>query len=122
MNHLDLHKQSKIDNLIEKYKSVFAKDKYDVGTVRDYEAHIDLMVDKYCYKRPYRCTAEDRKEIESQVSNLLKKKLIEEYYNPFAAPVTLAYKKEDEKKNKVVYKLQRIKQNCCSSITTFSVD
>lgn len=101
VNHLDLYQQSEIDKLIEKYKPVFAKDKYDVGTVRDYEAHIDLMVDKYCYKRPYRCTAEDRKEIENQISKLLKENLIEESYSPFAAPVTLAYKKEDEKKTRL---------------------
>lgn len=101
VNHLDLCQQSEIDKLIEKYKSVFAKDKYDIGTVRDYEAHIDLMVDKYCYKRPYRCTTEDRKEIESQISKLLSKNLIEESYSPFAAPVTLAYKKEDEKKTRL---------------------
>ncbi|GBP39191.1 hypothetical protein EVAR_26977_1 [Eumeta japonica] len=101
VDHLDLHQQAEIDTLLRKYKSVFAKDKYDVGTVRDYEAHIDLMVDKYCAKRPYRCTVNDRKEIEDQVSQLLKMKLIEESYSPFAAPVTLAYKKEDDKKTRL---------------------
>lgn len=100
-NHLDLRQQTEIDKLIQKYNTVFAKDKYDVGTVRDYEAHIDLMVDKYCYKRPYRCTPADRKEIENQISKLLKKNLIEESYSPFAAPVTLAYKKEDNKKTRL---------------------
>ncbi|GBP36065.1 hypothetical protein EVAR_29196_1 [Eumeta japonica] len=44
VDHLDLHQQAEIDTLLRKYKSVFAKDKYDVGTVRDYEAHIDLML------------------------------------------------------------------------------
>lgn len=33
---------------MDKYKSVFARDRYDIGTVKNYEAHIDLMVDKYC--------------------------------------------------------------------------
>lgn len=101
VNHLDVQQQSEIDKLIEKYKTVFAKDKYDIGTVRDYEAHIDLMTDKYCYKRPYRCTIEDRKEIESQISKLLERNLIEESYSPFAAPVTLAYKKEDGRKTRL---------------------
>ncbi|CAF4836697.1 unnamed protein product [Pieris macdunnoughi] len=101
VNHLDLYQQSEINKLLEKYKSVFAKDKYDIGTVRDYEAHIDLMVDKYCYKRPYRCTPEDRREIENQILKLLKNNLIEDSYSPFAAPVTLAYKKEDERKTRL---------------------
>lgn len=101
VNHLDAYKKSEIDELIEKYKSVFAKDKYDIGTVQNYEAHIDLIVDKYCYKRPYRCTNDDRKEIENQISKLIEKNLIEESYSPFAAPVTLAYKKEDKKKTRL---------------------
>lgn len=107
VNHLDLSKQTEIDKLIEKYKPVFAKDQYNVGTVRGYEAHIDLTVDKYCCKRPYRCITDDRKEIENQISKLLKKKLIEESYNPFAAPVTLAYKKEDGKRSRL-YRFPRI--------------
>lgn len=101
INHLNTHQQSEIDKLINKYKPVFAKDKYDIGTVRDYKAHIDLMEEKYCYKRPYRCTFKDRKEIENQVAKLLEKGLIEESYSPFAAPVTLAYKKEDNRKSRL---------------------
>jgi len=104
INHLDLNQQSEINKLIDKYKPVSAKNKYDVGTVKGYEAHIDLMVDKYCYKRPYRCTIENKREIENQLAKLLKKNLIEESYSPFAAPVTLAYKKE-EKKIKTMHRL-----------------
>lgn len=42
INHINHYEKSKIDNLIEKYKSLFAKDKYDVGTVKNYEARIDI--------------------------------------------------------------------------------
>ncbi|GBP53049.1 hypothetical protein EVAR_43335_1 [Eumeta japonica] len=69
LHHLDNIKKTRIHNLIENYNTVFAKDKYDVGTVTDYEARIDLMVDKYCSKRPYRCTLEDKIEIEKQMGN-----------------------------------------------------
>lgn len=64
INHLNQDQQSRINTLIDEHKSVFAKDKYDVDTVNGYEARIDLLVDKYCSKRPYRCTIEDKKEIE----------------------------------------------------------
>lgn len=101
VDHLHTEQQSQIDKLISKYKSLFAKDKYDVGSVKGYEAHIDLLVDTYCSKRPYRCNFEDKKEIEQQVSKLLEKKLIEESYSPFAAPVTLAYKKEEGRKSRL---------------------
>lgn len=101
INHLDVHQQTVIDDLIFKNKHLFAKDKYDIGMVKDYEAHIDLSIEKYCSKRPYRCTFEDRKEIESQIGELLKNKIIEESYSPFAAPVTLAYKREENKKSRL---------------------
>lgn len=98
VNHLDFQQRSEIEELISKYKSLFAKDKYDIGSVKGYEAHIDLLTDTYCSKRPYRCNFEDKQEIEQQVSQLLNKNLIEESYSPFAAPVTLAYKKEEGRK------------------------
>jgi len=69
--------------------------------VKEYEARIDLSVDKYCSKRPYRCSVEDKNEIEEQISKLLKKKLIEVSYSPFAAPVTLAFKKEDNRRSRL---------------------
>ncbi|CAB0039243.1 unnamed protein product [Trichogramma brassicae] len=57
---------------------------------------IDLQIDKYCYKRPCRCSLEDKAEIENQIAQLLKHNLIEESYSPFAAPVTLAYKRDED--------------------------
>lgn len=101
IEHVTKNQKSEINRLVEKYKFIFAKDKYDIGTVRDYEARIDLLVDKYCSKRPYRCTLEDKIEIEEQISKLLDKNLIEESYSPFAAPVTLVFKKEDNKKSRL---------------------
>lgn len=101
LSHLNSQQKFEINKLIDKYKSCFARDKYDIGTVKDYEAHIDLLVDKYCSKRPYRCSMEDKLEIEGQVRKLLEKNLIEESYSPFAAPVTLAFKKEDNKKTRL---------------------
>lgn len=100
-NHLDCEQKDIIHRLIDEYKHIFAKDKYDIGTVKDYEARIDLIIDRYCCKRPYRCTIEDKKEIEAQITKLLEKKLIEESYSPFAAPVTLAFKKDEDKRSRL---------------------
>lgn len=99
--HLDREKRVEIKKIIEEYKRIFAIDKYDIGTVKDDEARIDLLIDKYCSKRPYRCSIEDKKEIEKQVSKLLEKNLIEESYSPFGVPVTLAFKKDENKKSRL---------------------
>ena len=101
INNLNEYQKAEINKLINKYNTVFAKNKYDVGTVKGYEARIDLLVDTYCNKRPYRCTVEDKKEIEEQIGKLLDNTLIEESYSPFAAPVTLAFKKEENKKSRL---------------------
>jgi hypothetical protein len=94
--HLSREKKNAIYDLVDKYGSVFAKNQYDVGTVKDYEACIELTENRYVAKRPYRCSLEDQKEIERQVAELLKHGCIQESCSPFAAPVTLAYKKTGE--------------------------
>lgn len=42
-----------MNELIEKYKTVFAGDKYDICWVRKYVARVNLSIDKYCSKRYY---------------------------------------------------------------------
>jgi len=66
LEHLDKIKKKRIEKLIDKHKSVFAKDKYDVGTVKDYEARIDLLVDRYCSKRPYKCNIDDKRKLKNK--------------------------------------------------------
>ena len=98
LDHIqDNDKKTKIINLIERYKSIFAKDKYDVGCITASEAQIKLFKDEYIYRRPYKCSLPDRQEIETQVKNLLERGLIEESSSAYGAPITLAYKKGDER-------------------------
>lgn len=94
--HLESSKKKAIHDFVDKYSAVFAKNQFDVGTVNGYEAHINLMEDRYISKKPYRCTYADQEEIERQVAELLEHGMIEESCSPFAAPVTLAYKKTGE--------------------------
>ena len=99
-SHLDKKGKKSIHDLVDKYDSLFAKNKFDIGRVKDYEAHVELIENKYIAKKPYRCSINDNKEIENQITELLKHGLIEESSSPFAAPVTLAYKKEGDTKIK----------------------
>lgn len=94
LQHLDENNKTTIIKLINKYKVVFAKNKFDVGRVKHAEAQIKLIQDRYISKKPYRYSIPDQKEIESQITNLLNAGLIEETNTPFAAPVTLVYKKD----------------------------
>lgn len=49
--YLEDDQRSKINALLDDYEHIFAKNKFDVGQVKNYEAFIDLQVDKYCLKK-----------------------------------------------------------------------
>ena len=90
---LTKQQEKQIKSLIDEHINCFAIDKYDVGRIKSEEAQIRLTADRYVAQRPYRCSAEDKKEIEAQVQKLLKAGLISESTSPFAAPVTMVNKK-----------------------------
>lgn len=52
-------------------------------------------------RKPYKCSPENKVEIENQIQELLKAGLIEESYSPYAAPVLLVFKKEDGRKSRL---------------------
>ncbi len=104
LSHLGAEKQRQVAEVIHRFNFAFAKDKFDVGRVSSHEAAVKLSEHKYVYKKPYRCNVVDQKEIEDQVTALFKAGLIEESTSPFAAPVTLAVKKQadgTQKKNRL---------------------
>ncbi|GFU60781.1 hypothetical protein TNCV_3983511 [Trichonephila clavipes] len=47
--------------------------------------------------RPYRNSQQESKEIQTQIEELLKAGFIRPSHSPYAAPVTLAYKKDEGK-------------------------
>src|SRR5215204_325733 len=57
----------KIQELISRHEKVFAKNKFDVGTVKNHEARIKLVIEKYTAKKPYRCSLPDQREIDTQI-------------------------------------------------------
>ncbi|KAK2578301.1 hypothetical protein KPH14_011923 [Odynerus spinipes] len=101
LRHLQHSDQKGLLKALRTHSAIFTNNKYDVGQVKNEEAQIRLTEHRYISKKPYRCSIPDQEEIDSQVSNLLKADLIEESSSPFAAPVTLAYKKEDGRKSRL---------------------
>ena len=101
LDHLPPDKKKRVLELIKKHEAVFARNKYDIGTVEKHEAQIRLTEKKFVGKKPYRTSIPDQKEIEEQVGRLLENGLIEESSSPFAAPVTLAFKREDGRRSRL---------------------
>ena len=100
-DHLPDEQRRKIIELVRRYEKVFATGKFDLGTVKDSEAKILLLEDRYVAKKPYRCSIPDQIEIDSQIAELLNKDLIEESSSAFASPVTMAFKKEDGRRTRL---------------------
>ena len=108
LEHLNNLQKTEVSQLIERYKDVFAKHKFDVGTRKSQEASIKLIENKYISKKPYRCSIPDQREIEFQITKLLEHDLIEESSSPFAAPVTLAFKKESNRRDRLCIDFREI--------------
>lgn len=93
--------QESLQKIVKKNEDCFAKDKFDVGRVTSAQAQVKLTEDKFVARRPYRCSPQDRQEIENQIRRLLDADLIEESSSPYAAPVTLAQKKGEKRKTRL---------------------
>lgn len=98
---LDESRKVKLGNLLSSFSAAFAKDRYDVGTYTSNEARIILSEHQIIARKPYKCSYNDQLEIKKQVAALLKAGLISESSSPFAAPVTMAFRKSDGAKNRM---------------------
>lgn len=52
LEHLPEEKRKELRLLINKYESIFAKNKFDVGKMKDYEAQIKLVERRFILKSP----------------------------------------------------------------------
>lgn len=104
----DRYKKEEVLNLLMRFKNKFAHDKFDIEMVKSKEAEIRMIRDEYVNSRPYKCSLLDEEEIKSQIKKLLAADLIQESESPFAAPVTLAFKKEDGKRTRLCIDFRKL--------------
>ena len=94
-DYLKKDQQQRLDSLITKYEELYAKHKFDVGTIRGEECTIELSDRVPVALRPYRASPIECATMAEQIEHLLKHNLIAESNSPYAAPVVLAYKKDE---------------------------
>ncbi|GFW63084.1 transposon Ty3-G Gag-Pol polyprotein [Trichonephila clavipes] len=90
-----------VNMLIDKYKHVFAKNKFDVGELKCNSPKIILTSELPIVNRSYRTAFKDDTEIKKQLDALLKAGIIKPSYSSYAAPITLAFKKEDNARTRL---------------------
>ena len=101
---------AKIDKLLAKYKDIFSKHKYDVGSISTEMCKIELTNKIPINQRPYRCTQTDQDMIDSQIRELLKYNLIRKSTSPYAVPITLADKKDEGKRTRLCMDSRKINE------------
>ncbi|GFT42757.1 retrovirus-related Pol polyprotein from transposon opus [Trichonephila clavipes] len=60
--------------------------------------------------RPYRNSQQESKEIQTQIEELLKAGFIRPSHSPYAAPVTLAYKKDEGKRSRLCIEYRKLNE------------
>lgn len=89
---------AEIVKLLTSYQTCFAESKFDIGCIPNAECIIELITNIPINSKPYRST--NHETINSEVQSLLLNNLIRPSYSPYASPVTLAFKKEDNAKTR----------------------
>ncbi|GFU28618.1 integrase catalytic domain-containing protein [Trichonephila clavipes] len=95
-NKIVIENRCELREILSHYDSIFSKDKYDVGQLRVEPQRIILKSDLPVQLTPYPTIPIQEKEIKNQVEKLLQAGLIKESNSPYLAPVTLAFKRDED--------------------------
>ena len=85
---------SSFEAIIRRNAAAFAKDDMDLGCVKDFEHHIDLLDKTPVACRPYRTPHSKEDEIQKHIDRLLELGVISPSHSAYAAPCLLVGKKD----------------------------
>ncbi|GFU87631.1 integrase catalytic domain-containing protein [Trichonephila clavipes] len=99
-----------LTQLLDKFQIIFSQNKYDVGCINLEPQRIHLISDLPISLRPYRNSQQESKEIQTQIEELLKAGFIRPSHRPYAAPVTLEYKKDEGKRSRLCIDYRKLNE------------
>lgn len=77
-----------------KYKYLFNEKPFK--PVTDYEMKIELKKQEYFHFKPRRLSFEQKKKVDGKIDELLKARIIKESCSPYASPIVLIPKKDND--------------------------
>nr|CAH7733188.1 unnamed protein product [Callosobruchus chinensis] len=95
-NNLSQNEFQKLLLLLNKYRDGFAQNMNELGKIKGVEMKINLTDDKPVTYRPYRLSFSEREKVREIVNSLMSADIIQESNSPYASPVILVKKKNDE--------------------------
>lgn len=108
--NINIPDNPEINVLVNKYESIFAKSKYDVGQFRNEKCHIPLINDNPICLRSYRHSVSDNQKINTIIEELIRSGLISESTSPYSFPVVLANKKDEGEKTRLCIDYRKLNQ------------
>jgi len=103
-NHLNLQEKYELQKLLRKYSVLFPNNEETLSQTTNIKHKINTTDEIPIYSRQYRYPYIYKKEINEQVKDLLKKKIISESHSPWSSPVWIVPKKLDAS-NKQKYRM-----------------
>ena len=92
MGDLTRQQEQNLENLLERYKDIFAKDENDLGRTNIVKHEIDTGKHKPIKQAAYRVNPHKKRIIEEEISKMFKKGVIQRSNSPWSSPVTLVPK------------------------------
>ena len=114
---LDDSQKQKLKDLITKYHSIFSKNKYDIGQIKDYEAEI-IVNDEKPIAQAYRpIPYYRREELQNILNELLKAQIISESSSDYCSPIVLVKKKDQSLRLTVDYReINKVVRDVCPTL------
>ena len=95
LQHLSVSQQNEVFNALQQFQSVFAKDKWDLGSCDLHKLKIQLTENARPSRVPYRSmNPSKRKDLKEKIQNLREKDLITPTHSEWAAPTVLVPKRD----------------------------
>src|SRR5918912_565068 len=89
---LTQQQEQNLENLLERYKDIFAKDENDLERTNIVKHEIDTGKHKPIKQAAYRVNPHKKRIIEEEISKMFKKGVIQRSNSPWSSPVTLVPK------------------------------
>lgn len=92
-NHLDIKSKNLLNSVLNEYKSLFYNDGQDLSFIHGIKHKIPTRNEKPIYSRAYRYAEIHKAEINKQINEMLKQKIIRNSISPYNSPMLVVQKK-----------------------------